>query len=446
MNMPERLPLFRHDAAARIIAWRNRQAISAGGFLGEVAQLARQLPERPFVFNLCADRYHFLLTFCAALLRGQTNLLPPNHAAGTLTRMLARYPQAYGVSDKALALAGMDIIPFPALPPLAAGDFAVPAIAADHVAAIAFTSGSTGEPQPHPKSWGSMVRQAQLEARGLDIPDGQNFLGTVPPQHMYGLESTLMLPLHSGGTLHAGQPLFAADIRQALEEIPAPRILITTPLHLRVCLEENSGLPPLARIVTAAAPLTSELAQRAEQAFGATVMDLYGCTETGAIAMRRAVKGEPWQTMEGIRITCDSDGQAWAEGGHVSQRTPLQDVIEPDAHGAQFRLRGRKADLVNIAGKRASLGDLNRQLCQIPGVRDGIFFVPDDVPGMATRLTALVVAPELQESEIIAALRQKIDTAFLPRPLYRVESLPRTATGKLPRTTLSKLLDELQRA
>ncbi|MDP2785106.1 MAG: AMP-binding protein [Sulfurimicrobium sp.] len=440
------LPLCRHDNAAQPIAWRNNQAISAGRFLCEVVQLAGQLPQRPFVFNLCTDRYHFLLTFCAALLRGQTNLLPPNHAADTLTRLHARYPQSYGVSDKALVLEGMDIIPFPDLSPLDSDTFVIPAIASKHVAAIAFTSGSTGEPQPHAKTWGGLVKQAQLQASRLGIEAGRHFLGTVPPQHMYGLESTLMLPLHSGGALHAGQPLFAADIRQALAELPTPRILITTPLHLRICLEENITLPALALTVSAAAALTAELAQRAEDAFGAPVVEIYGCTEAGAIATRRTVRGERWQTLAGVSVTSDSDGQAWVEGGHVSARTPLQDVIEPAADGAQFRLLGRQADLVNIAGKRASLGDLNRQLGQIPGVRDGIFFAPDDTPGTAARLIALVVAPGLHESEIIAALRQKIDAAFLPRPLYKVESLPRTPTGKLPRHTLITLLDGLQHA
>lgn len=441
-----RLPLFKHDDAGQIIAWRNSRAISATRFLHDVRQLAEWLPDQPYVFNLCTDRYRFLITFCAALLRGQTNLLPPNHAADSVARLHARYPDAYGVSDKGLVLEKMDVIAFPDLPSLDADTFAVPAVDAGHVAAIAFTSGSTGESQPHPKTWGSLVKQAQLEANDLGIKAGQYFLGTVPPQHMYGLESTLMLPLHSGGTLHAGQPLFPADIRQALAELPAPRVLVTTPLHLRICLEEGIALPPLALSVSAAAPLSAELAQRAEESFGAPVMELYGCTEAGAIATRRTVQGERWQAMAGIRLSCDGDGQTWVEGGHVSAPTPLQDVIDASDDGTRFRLLGRKADLVNIAGKRASLGDLNRLLGQIPGVQDGVFFAPDDTPGMATRLIALVVAPDLDENEILAALRQKIDAAFLPRPLYKLASLPRTSTGKLPRSTLIGLLEGLQHA
>lgn len=440
------LPLFARSTPGQPVAWHRRQAVSPARFLHEVGQLAAQLPEQPFVFNLCADRYHFLLIFCAALLRGQTNLLPPNHAAGALSRLHERFPSAYGVSDRGLALEGMEMMAIPDfLPQAASGSPGIPSIRAQHVAAIAFTSGSTGEPQPHPKTWGSLVRQAQLQAQSLGLPAGQHFLGTVPPQHMYGLESTLMLPLHNGGTIHAGQPLFPADIRDALAELPAPRVLVTTPLHLRICLEAGMASEPVSMMISAAAPLTPELAQAAENAFDAPLLEVYGCTETGAIATRRTVQGEFWQAMQGVRVSC-RDGLASAEGGHVSEATRLQDVIEPAGDGSQFRLLGRHADLVNIAGKRASLGDLNRQLGQISGVLDGVFFAPDDLPGKASRLIALAVAPGLHEHEILAALRQKLDAAFLPRPLYKVDKLPRSATGKLPRDTLLSLIAGLQDA
>lgn len=439
-------PLLRHEHHEQPIAWRNGEAVSVARFLREIRQLAEILPQRRHVLNLCTDRYRFLTLFCAALLRGQTNLLPPNHAENTLQRLHASHPDAYGMSDKPLTVPGLDLMPFPDLPCEDTLATDVPAIEGSHVAAIAFTSGSTGEPQAHPKTWASLVRQAQLQAAGLGLAAGVNILGTVPPQHMYGLESTLMMTLHNGGALHAGQPLFPADIRRALEELPVPRVLVTTPLHLRICLEEPNALPPLALILSAAAPLSVELAQHAEQCFDAPVKEIYGCTEAGAIACRRTVLGADWETLAGIAIHNDEDGQAWATGGHLESPVPLQDVIETGTGGDRFRLLGRKADQVKIAGKRASLGDLNRQLNQIPGVRDGVFFAPDGQAGMAPRLIALVVAPELRESEILAALRHRIDPAFLPRPLYLIDALPRTTTGKLPRDTVARMLEELQHA
>jgi acyl-coenzyme A synthetase/AMP-(fatty) acid ligase len=97
---------------------------------------------------------------------------------------------------------------------------------------------------------------------------------------------------------------------------------------------------------------------------------------------------------------------------------------------------------VNIAGKRTSLASLNYHLNSITGVRDGVFVMPEQEDGAVTRLTAFVVAPGLTSETVMNALRQRIDTAFLPRPLCLVESLPRNDTGKLPLQALSRLLTE----
>jgi acyl-coenzyme A synthetase/AMP-(fatty) acid ligase len=107
-----------------------------------------------------------------------------------------------------------------------------------------------------------------------------------------------------------------------------------------------------------------------------------------------------------------------------------------------FRLLGRANDLVNIAGKRSSLGHLNYHLNAIDGVVDGAFWVPaehDDADGSVVRLAAFVVAPGIDDAAILAALRQRVDAAFLPRRIVRVPSLPRDATGKLPATRLAAL-------
>src|SRR5690606_961219 len=75
--------------------------ITCADFIGQAQRLAAQLPgslpdsPRPWVINLCENRYLFMLAFCAALLRGQTNLLPQNRAPATLEQLAANYPGAY---------------------------------------------------------------------------------------------------------------------------------------------------------------------------------------------------------------------------------------------------------------------------------------------------------------------------------------------------------------
>jgi acyl-coenzyme A synthetase/AMP-(fatty) acid ligase len=52
---------------------------------------------------------------------------------------------------------------------------------------------------------------------------------------------------------------------------------------------------------------------------------------------------------------------------------------------------------------------------------------------------AFVVAPGMTAAAVQAALKERIDTIFLPRPLVLLEALPRNATGKLPRDVLEAL-------
>ncbi len=108
----------------------------------------------------------------------------------------------------------------------------------------------------------------------------------------------------------------------------------------------------------------------------------------------------------------------------------------------RFLLRGRIADLVNIAGKRTSLAYLDHQLTSIAGVADGAFVMPEEAEERVTRLMAVVVAPGLTQAQILQALRQRVDAAFLPRPLVLVDALPRNALGKLPREAVLRLISD----
>jgi acyl-coenzyme A synthetase/AMP-(fatty) acid ligase len=98
---------------------------------------------------------------------------------------------------------------------------------------------------------------------------------------------------------------------------------------------------------------------------------------------------------------------------------------------------------VNVAGKRTSLANLNYHLNSIDGVRDGVFVMPEERGETVTRPMAFVVAPGVTRETLMQALRQRIDAAFLPRPLHIVASLPRNSTGKLPREALHALMAQL---
>ena len=437
------IPLIRNFDASAVFAFRNRRPIRVEEFLGEIRQLADSLPDRRYVVNLCADRYQFAVGLCAALLRGQVNLLPPNATPDLLKRLSLEYPGLYCLSDGAVHPLEMFLYRQPAGGNATAS---VPRIPAEQVCTIGFTSGSTGQPTPHPKSWGALARSglAELERLGVAAHRNMSVLGTVPQQHMYGLEFTVLMVMQGGLAMHAGRPFFPSDICAELKALPRPRGLVTTPVHLRVLLAEASDLPRVDFLLCATAPLSPQLAAEAEARFSAPLYEIYGCTEAGQVASRRPAQGQEWRTLPGVSLYADEKG-TWAKGGHVEKEVLLADVIELRGQDT-FLLHGRTADLVNIAGKRTSLAHLNFHLNSIEGVRDGAFVMPEEDDGTVTRLTAFVVAPGLASETIMAALRQRIDPAFLPRPLCFVESLPRNETGKLPRVALDDLVARLAKA
>ncbi|MGH8231058.1 MAG: AMP-binding protein [Steroidobacteraceae bacterium] len=440
------LPLIAHDRPDAVIAWRGGQSISARQFLHDVAALAQRLPDSMHVLNFCADRYRFAVGLGAALVRGKCSILPSAHAPEVIRQLRAFAPDVFCLSDDPQCPIALPQLYWAETGDATAGangaDFQVPVIPATQRAGYLFTSGSSGAPVPHAKTWGKLIRCVRAEVTRLPVADlaGCAILGTVPAQHMYGFESTVMLPLQCGAALCAERPFFPGDIAAALQAVPGPRVLVSTPVHLRALLAAGQTLPPLALIVSATAMLPAGLAREVEHRYRAPLLEIYGSTETGEMASRRTALEQQWRLFPDVQLSTDAQ-HCWAHGGHIEQRTALADVLEPTGHDC-FLLHGRTADLVNIAGKRSSLAHLNHQLQAIPGVQDGAYFVRDDAQASlagVTRLGALVVAPKLDAASILQALRQRIDPVFLPRPLLLVQHLPRNATGKLPQHTLRAL-------
>ncbi|MGF7210204.1 acyl-coenzyme A synthetase/AMP-(fatty) acid ligase [Skermanella aerolata] len=435
------LPLMRYADAGAAMAWRNGERIDVCRFLATSAALAEALPDCDHIVNLCTDRFDFAAGLAAALMRKQVSLLPPNDRPVMLRQLAQAYPGAVCLTDAGVAYEGMTCVQVPE-PPSGGGMREIPSFPEDQVAAIAFTSGSTGQPMPQVKTWGTLVRSVHGEGAALGMAElaGAFLVGTVPHQHMYGLESVILLALQHGMALQAKRPFYPGDIAAALDELPGRRMLVTTPVHLKTLLADGVKLPAVDFLLCATAPLAPQLASEAEWMFDAPLYEIYGCSETGQVAVRRPKLSAEWRCIEGIRLRQDDEG-TWASGDFLKGETLLADVIELNAPD-RFILHGRSADQVNIAGKRSSLAYLNHHLNSIEGVRDGVFVMPESAreDGGTVRLTAFVVGQDLTAETLLARLRERIEPAFLPRPLHFVDALPRNATGKLTAEAIQRLL------
>ena len=404
------------------------------------------------MLNACADRYRFAVGLGASLVTGRVSLLPSTRTPAVVAELRRFAPDAFCLTDEADCDVELPQVRFPestpaAWPTAVGSPWRVPTIDTQARAAWVFTSGSTGAPVPHEKTFGRLIDCVRVEAERLSVPasPAHAVVATVPPQHMYGLESSVLMPLANGHALTAERPFYPADVCAALAALPRPRVLVTTPLHLRALMASGVGVPATDLIVSATAPLSGQLASEVEARLETRLLEIYGTTETGSIAVRRTTATPEWHLWPGVTLEA-RDGETWARGGHVAEPIRLMDVLEVTGPG-RFLLHGRIADLVNIAGKRSSLAYLNHQLNSIPGVLDGAFFHSDSPAAepAVTRVGACVVAPGLDAVAITAELRRRLDPVFLPRPLLLVASLPRTSTGKLPQEALRALASAPQK-
>lgn len=400
--------------------WRQKTFISAADIYHHAVALSHSAGWTTAPINDCADRADFATVLLAAAHSGYPCLLPSNSAPDALAQLQSRYPNAALMREVAHAEAGGAKTASCTLP-----------ITLDQTATIGFTSGSTGQPKPVSKSWqaqaGVALHVAELaHCWGMQ---GANVVATVPPQHTFGLEMTVMMALLGGWQVATARPFYPADIASTLASVSSNRLLVTTPVHLRTLLADATPLPELGMILSATAPLDAELAEAAENHFGCPVREIYGSTETGAIASRRTIEGDGWELLP--RVTFSDSSEAVISADHLPLGTALPDRLK--IHDPRhFTLLGRPEGMLKVGGKRSSTAAVQHALLSITGVQDAeVFLLPE-----RDRPVALVVAPSLSAQQLRRELARAIDPVFIPRPIRCIEEIPRNATGKALRQSL----------
>ncbi len=428
-------------AYRNVAAYAGQRSMTMDDLQRNIEALAQRLPPSSCLINLCQDRIHFATALLAAEVACKITLLPSSVQPAILRDLLREWPDSCIVTDRPQSVP--QVLPIfdvndgnwhrPSHPT------AAPSTAAHRTGFYVYTSGSTGTPQRHFKTYEQVRQSAQQALLRLVATFGARgpIVGTSPFQHMYGLESTVFLPLQGFGPLTARQPLFPADVAAALHELAEPALLVTTPYHLSKILQADLAFPPLLGLLSATAPMPTELARQAEERFGIPVLEIYGSTETGQLATRRPTLNASWELFEGVSLQPHGE-TIIATGGHLDISQPLNDRIELEGP-RHFRLLGRHADMVCVAGKRSSLAYLTHCLTRIPGVEDGIVCLSSGTDHAVRRVMAFAVSRTLRRGDILDALRQVLDPVFLPRPLMLIDQLPRDANGKIVAATLERL-------
>jgi acyl-coenzyme A synthetase/AMP-(fatty) acid ligase len=419
------------------LAMRDDTILPFGGFAGDVAYQAAAIRDAGVTRGavLSADPYRFLVGLFGLLHAGATAVLPPDGQPATLEDLRDRYDVL--LCDEPPPTQCV------ALPIEEGRRGAAPIGAVDPAAAMLefFTSGSTGAAKCIAKPLAMLDREiATLEALWGSGTDHHPVLATVPHRHIFGLTFHLLWPLATGLP-------FASHVDELWETLLARdltgTVLVTSPAHLI----RLGGLPRVprghvpARVFTAGAPLRAAQAREAEDVLGVFPTEVFGSTETGAIATRTQHAGDaPWTPLPGIHVHADETGRMIVHSPFGPGGAPFvtADRIEMTPAGA-FHFLGRADRIAKIGGRRVSLARLEEELAALPSVSDAAVLVLDDLP---ERLVAAVVLTGAGRAELarLGAFRfnrelrrrlsRRLESAWLPKSWRFVEALPSGVMGK----------------
>lgn len=401
--------------------------------------MAAALPPAPAIVLTATRRYGFAVALCAGLAAGKTVILPPKPNVELIADARERYGEVVPVDDETIR-SMVSAAPRGVSPEAGVVVTGLGTLDLSRGSVEVFTSGSTGRPIAHRKSWANLAGCARAYRDALPFPKGEGavVVATVPAFHMYGLESSLLVPFVSDVTFFDGQPLFPADIRDALDSVHAPRVLVTTPVVLRGLVATRKRPADLRLVISAAAPLPAQLAAAAEDLLEAPVVEVYGFTEAGIVATRRPVEGARWRMAATNRIVGTFPHFA-VSSPHLESAVAFPDFIEPLGDDG-FDLVGRASGMIKVGGRRFSLGVIETAFLDVPGVHDVAVLVEDPQNDREVRPVALVVAPGRTVRELLDAVRLQLDPVCIPREILLVESLPRSATSKLSPDDLHRVL------
>jgi AMP-binding enzyme/FabA-like domain len=316
-----------------------------------------------------------------------------------------------------------------------------------------FTSGSTGLPKRVEKR----LRHLEQEAAAVEaligpvVPTAATIEATVPHQHVYGLTFRILWPLATGRAFRSQMHALWEEVLPCLGPATA---LITSPAHLG----RIDGIAPLAAdkrpslVLSAGAPLSDAAAVVASSVLGRAVTEIFGSTETGAIAWRRRdASDRPWRPLPGVEIASSPGGLLAIRAGHVPEayETGADRIsIEPD--GA-LHFHGRVDEIVKVEATRVSLVEVERQLCRLNEVGEAAVIL---LRGSVAQLAAVVV-PSASGARALActdpfrfgrrlreALASAQPAAGLPRRWRFVERLPVDSLGKRRAADLAALFDD----
>lgn len=344
------------------------------------------------------------------------------------------------------------------------------------VALFLHTSGTTSRPKGVPLQHKNLAASIANIIATYDLsPSDKSYL-VMPLFHVHGLMAALLSQLFSGGTviLPGAAKFSATAFWQEVKDFGATWYTAVPTMHQILLARHKTAIagggsvdyPKLRFIRSCSASLAKAVLEEMEGAFGAPVLEAYAMTEAShqmtanPLPARGEHKANSVGKPTGIELAIlDEAGKVLERGqrGEVCIKGP--NVTEgyrnnPSANEQAFEygwfhtgdqgyldgdgylfLTGRLKELINRGGEKISPLEVDAALLSVRGVAEAVSFsAPDPHYGEEVNAAVVLVAGQTTtEAEIKDSLKKQLATFKIPKRIFFVEQLPRTATGKIQR-------------
>jgi len=342
---------------------------------------------------------------------------------------------------------------------------------ADDIALILHTSGTTSRPKRVPLSHANLMTSARNVAATYDLNGGDVSLCVMPLFHVHGLVASTLATFATGGTVVVPPKFNPLSFWNTVREHCATWYSAVPTIH-QVLLARAKGARPagaeqLRFIRSCSAALSPQTMSDIESMFDVPILEAYGMTEAAhqmASNPLPPAARKPGSVGRGTQVEIailDKEGNVLqpATTGEVSIKGP--NVFRgyegnPSANAESFSngwfrtgdqgyldhddyltLVGRIKELINRGGEKISPREIDDALLTHPAVAEAVCFgIPDRVYGEGVA-AAVVLKGGATEKELISHCRSSLSDFKCPTTIYIMESIPRTATGKIQRRNVA---------
>lgn len=337
-------------------------------------------------------------------------------------------------------------------------------MAADEVAALLYTSGTTGQPKGACITHGNLVESAVALAGVWQLTPSDRLLHVLPMYHAHGLLTAINSMMVAGGSI-LFLPRF--DAAEVIERLPQATVMMGVPTHYARLLKEDgfgSATAQLRLAISGSAPLSREIADRFLAVTGRPIIERYGSTETAIVTAVPAGThdraGFVGWALPGVEVRVRTSDGVYARAAIGSLETRGHNVFagywqQPGADADAFTadgwfvtgdiasidetgcvsLIGRSKDLIITGGLNVYPKEVEEALdALLAGGESAVFGVPHADFGEA--VVAAVEAAEVCEAKLIHALRERLAPYKVPKRILQVPEIPRNRVGKVLKNEL----------